>query len=543
MTVAQGKGLEKEELKSLAFPYHAEALCRLGDWAQLDVVVNGCEGVVMQDSGARYIEAFSKALLELVKMRKILQEDNSKPLDTVEHAFHAHIQRAQRETMALLSAASMDSYYRTYPLLLRLHVLSEIKSGWKVVRTSLAGRGCDPVAGLKWDVRRHLTTPHPAIREELFQGRKPIYSLSGLAHAEIREWLAIAQVARVNGQVQSCLGSLLKLKERARQFLVCCTDKNSQSREKSEDIEALVCRARIERAKLLQETDQGAGAWIEPADVRVDGLVKQLQGASNVLKRAKAEVLLYATNRIAETGQLQGRDILRRYKTVLAIQPKWEEGFFHLGKYYDLLFERLIDSTVDQEASSDDLDTDRLVPAILKQYGDSLKWTSYNHIYESLPRLLTLWFSYGEKLHSQQPAKPKPKGSSRTSRKKQGKCLRIVYFAWKGSSNGSIGQSAANPLLEKINKVMAELVRELAPHIWYTALPQLVSRLMHPTPEIWALTRQILVQIITAFPSQALWNIMGVALSKLAFRKERAEEVLKETVRQTSQLGKCCRRT
>ena len=536
MRVAQGKTLEQEELKPLAFPYHAEALCRLGDWKELEQVVSGGAGVVKQDSAARYIEAFSKALLKLVEMQAMLKRGGAgkEVLDTVEGGFHQHIQRAQRETMALLSAASMDSYYRTYPLLLRLHVLSEIKSGWKVVRESLQGtEGCDPALELKWDVRRHLTTPHLAIREELFHGRKPIYILSGLAHAEVKEWLAIARVARDNGQVQSCLGSLLKLKERARRYFADNQGSNN------EDVEALVCWAKIERAKLLEEMDKGS-AWMEPADVRVDGLVKRLKGASDVLKRAKAELLLYATNRIAETGQLQGRDILRRYKAVLLIQPKWEEGFFHLGKYYDLLFERLVDSAGDQEATSDDLDTDRLVPAILKQYGDSLKWTSYNHIYESLPRLLTLWFSYGEKLHSQQPDKPKPKGSSRNSKKSKGmyEAFVCILHVAKACHWSCIAQAAANPLLEKINKVMTDLVRELAPHIWYTALPQLVSRLMHPTPEIWELTKQILVRIITAFPSQALWYIMGVALSKVAFRRERAQEVLKETVRQTKQLGK-----
>ena len=141
MRVAQGKTLEQEELKPLSFPYHAEALCRLGDWKELEQVVSGGAGVVKQDSAARYIEAFSKALLKLVEMQAMLKRGGAgkEALDTVEGGFHGHIQRAQRETMALLSAASMDSYYRTYPLLLRLHVLSEIKSGWKVVRESLQG--------------------------------------------------------------------------------------------------------------------------------------------------------------------------------------------------------------------------------------------------------------------------------------------------------------------------------------------------------------------------------------------------------------------
>lgn len=53
--------------------------------------------------------------------------------------------------------------------------------------------------------------------------------------------------------------------------------------------------------------------------------------------RGQAQRILLTTNWMAETGQKQGQEVVDRYAAVTQLQPDWESGYFHLGKYFDLL--------------------------------------------------------------------------------------------------------------------------------------------------------------------------------------------------------------
>src|SRR5690606_33497544 len=71
---------------------------------------------------------------------------------------------------------------------------------------------------------------------------------------------------------------------------------------------------------------------------------------------------------------------------------------------------------------------------------------------------------------------------------------------------------------------------KLAPSLWYSVMPQLVSRLGHPDARVWEITKDILVRILAAFPSRALWHILGVCMSVGVARRTKAEEVLSKFV-------------
>lgn len=138
---------------------------------------------------------------------------------------------------------------------------------------------------------------------------------------------------------------------------------------------------------------------VEPIEMKTDVFLNELKGADQRLKRAKAETLLYATNKMAytgilfypillfqtlydsthsihEVGQLQGRDVLRRYKAILQVQSQWEEGHFYLGKYYDHLFTCLQDKKkTKMQQHSSETENHKLIPAIVREYGESLKFS------------------------------------------------------------------------------------------------------------------------------------------------------------------------
>ena len=59
------------------------------------------------------------------------------------HGFRRELSNARDQTMALLSAACMESYGRAYPFLVRLHILQEIESGSRLVMLATAAGTAD----------------------------------------------------------------------------------------------------------------------------------------------------------------------------------------------------------------------------------------------------------------------------------------------------------------------------------------------------------------------------------------------------------------
>ena len=59
-------------------------------------------------------------------------------------SFRRELSNARDQTMALLSAACMESYGRAYPFLVRLHILQEIESGSRLVMLATTATAEDP---------------------------------------------------------------------------------------------------------------------------------------------------------------------------------------------------------------------------------------------------------------------------------------------------------------------------------------------------------------------------------------------------------------
>ncbi len=55
--------------------------------------------------------------------------------------------------------------------------------------------------------------------------------------------------------------------------------------------------------------------------------------------------------------------------------------------------------------------------------------------------------------------------------------------------------------------IVQAAMTEVPPYMWYTCLPQLMSRVGHPKDEVVAVVSQALVNIISAHPHQALWQV------------------------------------
>lgn len=104
-----------------------------------------------------------------------------------------------------------------------------------------------------------------------------------------------------------------------------------------------------------------------------------------------------------------------------------------------------------------------LVVPVVRNFGNSLRHGCKN-IFESLPRLLTLYFEHKQIV---------PKGS------------------------------AGNEVLAEVRAAMQELKGALPLWVWITALPQLISRICHPDRETADFLQGLLVDLLLTFPDQA----------------------------------------
>jgi serine/threonine-protein kinase ATR len=131
--------------------------------------------------------------------------------------------------------------------------------------------------------------------------------------------------------------------------------------------------------------------------------------------------------------------------------------------------------------------TEYLVQA-LENYGKSLQY-GQKHIFQSLPRMLTLWF--GDDIPRSDDQKEKLSSSD----------------------------------FERANDLMKGFCQKLPPSIWLTCLPQLVSRMTHPEHTILPILDNILSSILEKFPGQAFWGFISTAHSHSKERVARANQV------------------
>lgn len=99
----------------------------------------------------------------------------------------------------------------------------------------------------------------------------------------------------------------------------------------------------------------------------------------------------------------------------------------------------------------------QFLPFVIRHYGDTLRYGN-KFIYQSIPRLLTLWLDFGASLPDV--------GASRSQ---------------------SSERPALSKTLEQLNTIMAELLDQLPPYQFLIVFSQLISRVCHPNSEVFML--------------------------------------------------------
>ncbi|KAG9415875.1 multidrug-resistance type transporter aminotriazole resistance [Aphanomyces cochlioides] len=443
------------EVIPAVYPCALECAWRLSRWDLLAELTTDAMKVKMDNENMMGMK-FARAIL-------CFHQDNDQ--------MQVQLKEARLAIIGPLAAASQESYQRVYPLLHQLHFLHELEQGFCVLQSINKAEAWN--LQCPWNRRNATMAPALKYQEPILALRRVMIEELQLDRGLLSEnWLQYAKMARKEG--------LLRTAESAVMHAQALGNRN----------------AIIEQAKLMVERGKIYEALhvLEPIPVDISLLKKKLTD-----NHFHAKTLLLATNYMQQSSQKQGQHVIERYKSVIEFDKNYAKGYFCMAKYYEVLLEN--DRRENEEGSGDPY---AYLPHVLQNYVLSLKGSD-KYLFQSLPRLLTLWYEFGEILQSS------PKRTYRLE----------------------IDQDS-DRLMQQISKIILDALHSLPESMWLVCFPQVTSRICHPNATVVEGVKAIMVKVLITYPQRAMWYILGLAQSLNTQRKTRAIEILKVAQKQLS---------
>ncbi|TYZ57617.1 hypothetical protein PybrP1_007399 [[Pythium] brassicae (nom. inval.)] len=495
---------QEPELVGTLFPYALECAWRLSRWELLSDLLSSEKksALLLQSSSSSHHEpggagaglrlrGLDGSQLKLIRVLHSLHRGELEP-------FQRTLKEARLEVMGPLAAASAESYQRAYPLLHKLHFLHEAEQGFIFLRStapadSAAQRTALWARQCPWDARYDSMPTSLKYRDPILALRRVLLEEAGLRDEVSRYWLLQAKLARKQGYARTAASALMHAEALDNPY------------------------AMLERAKLLVSQDRVYDALqlLEPVTIDAAKIEFAVED-----RTYSAKTLLLATNWMQASGLRQGKQVVARYEAVIQFDTAWENGYFYLAKYYEYLL-----SVSHPEASAamgeegGALQLNRAfhshLIALMTNYVHALAHGS-KFVFQSLPRLLTLWFEYGELFQAE---------TLRASR--ANKALRQVEI--------ELSQSSAAPapeqILADITGVIDSALAALPAYMWLVCFPQVTSRICHPNAAVVDGVKKIMGRVLSAYPTQAMWPLLGLSRSLNAQRRARARDILAHSQR------------
>jgi hypothetical protein len=135
-------------------------------------------------------------------------------------------------------------------------------------------------------------------------------------------------------------------------------------------------------------------------------------------------------------------------------------------------------------------------------------------------------------LISQRLAKKQQK-TERRNRKARVSCcslvkvLNVKNFLASHTSRFAIYIALLGGHQKEAYNLMARSFRVISAQIYYTAIPQLISRISHPNQDTSLIVLSILSRILTKFPAQAMWPLAWLLHSASSDRTKTGEELFR----------------
>jgi serine/threonine-protein kinase ATR len=455
-------------------PIAVEAAWRLGRWEVLsDLVDHASE--CFKGAAKPYPICFAEMLLDAQKQNLT--------------SLVASIDVARNVVIDSLSVAARESYNNAYNHIAKLQCLCEVEDVAELI-CSKSPILTDTVnnANLSWD--RRLSVASSTGASLIINTRLALARLAKDRSYEGSLFLSIGTSARKKGQFGMAASAFAKA-----EAAVASLDVTRMS--------PIAPKLRLQYAKLkyskgevntalkiigqenLESIVSCKGDEIDTRAIR-SILGSQHNGLNEQqMKDFFVKGTLQSTRWMIDGGLKGGGEIISRFRTIHLTAPKWEKGkkwfvsfltvyspinanqfvtgHFQYAKYIDAVLRSRIIAIEKRRAISDNVDDDstrfraiasdkccqKYVLLAMKHYSIAMS-LDVRHVYQALPRLLSLWFDC-------------------TSIK-----TREVELLFPLSDDSVLlrSQEQANSLMEKNSKTIPA-------QAFYTAIPQLVSRISH----------------------------------------------------------------
>jgi serine/threonine-protein kinase ATR len=423
--------------------------------------------------------------------------------------------RILREQLASsLSTSTTSSLSVCHDTILKFHVLTELEmiggtnSGIKVDRQAVLeslNRRLEAIGAYLNDKQYLLGIRRAAMQLSRLVLRPLAKTLSNTQQSATftkgdvaSAWLSSARLARKGNSVHQSFNAVLHAS-------------------KLEDESAKIEYARLlwkegHHRKAIQSL-QGAidsNAFIShnrgPAEDSANSISEASAEQQNLLT-ARAHLLL--AKWLDSAGQTHSSALRSQYQLAAKMHQTWEKGHYYLGRHYNKLLESEKALPPEQQAQTYIIgETAKLV---IENYLRSMSYGT-KYIYQTLPRVLTLWLDLGTQVN--QPIDPKYGNRDFMAK--------IV--------------ACRKEQLQALHSRFTKYIQKMPAYIFYTALPQIVARIAHPNAEVYKYLQQIIVKVVSAHPQQALWSLLAVSISNQSDRKNRGLVIL-STLRSNPRKG------
>ncbi|CCF54683.1 hypothetical protein NDA11_002719 [Ustilago hordei] len=467
------------EWEDLLDAFRVEGACILGDWSEVESRTKQSQAKSPEHSIGRALLAMRQADSEMFGQVMVqARQDLGKPL----------------------VAAGKASYPSIYGSVLHLHMLQELEMIRSHARTHAGDRigaltranASDTVSDLNRSLAARLNATLPSFRtqEPLLSLRRTAFaalpsSLGAGASNDVGEaWIATAKIARRAGHMQTAYSATLQATQNQATFAfvqrVKLLAKEEQTHAAIRDLVNSL-NTLVSTFKPEQLGEMGKTGPIELKQTDTEGRMLRVDRA------AYAKACLLRARLQDSTFRYTAGEILDRYKEAAKEQHNSEKMWYHLGHFQDT-HEGLLPNMTLQRYN--------VCRAFLRSAQVGTKF-----FYRTLPRVLTIWMDLA--------ADPQilTHSNNKTNTKDTELLQKLEAFS-------------------QLNSLMRKFSRRLKAFQWLAVFPQLVARIVQKNEEAWSVLQDVILQVLLAYPQQAMWSMVAGASSKDAERKKRYTEII-----------------
>ncbi|CAI6340552.1 unnamed protein product [Periconia digitata] len=455
-------------------PFAAEAAWSSGRWDQLEKILN-FPSHRSANASSDFNVGIGKALLSL----KHRNEDQ----------FKQNIDDLRGALTKSLTPTATDSLHASHDQLVKLHTLYELdaisgmSSYAKPVREAILDN---------LDRRLDIIGAYTSDKQYLLGVRRAAMTLSDIGFTKLdiaSAWLTTASLLRKGDFTPAAFNAILhasQLGDDASKIEYSkMLWKEGHHRKAIQHIRGAII------SNSFQTRD------LKAMDPTVSVTTAVADGAQTP-NRVKAHAQLLLAKWLDQAGQTNHNVLKEEYGKGIMMFPKWDKGHYYLGRYYLKIYET--EKAMPPPKQTQVFVAGELTKLVVENFARSTVYGA-KYYHQTIPKMITLWLDMGTEVINTQPKLPRDK---------------------------ELFQHKVNHL-DVINKYIKRYANERMPaYPWYTALPQIISRISHPDKNVYDVLQNIILKVMAQYPQQGLWSLFALLHSTQDGRRQRGTIILQK---------------